>query len=184
MKKLIFPILLLFLYSCSSITVTADYDKEVDFASFKTFSLLSWRAENSQLINDFDKKRLETAMISEMTSRGYKYMETAGELAVSVFLILEDKTSYNSYTDYYGGYGYYHGGPWGYGGPARTTVTQYEYTQGTLIFNVFDAKEKKLVWQGTAIGEVDDNPTNRDNSIPKAVGEVFMRYPIPKSSAK
>ena len=44
-----------------------------------------------------------------------------------------------------------------------------------------DAKQKKLIWQGTAIGEVDNNPNNRDNGIPKAVGEVFMKYPIGKS---
>lgn len=183
MKNLIFPILLLFLYSCSSITVTADYDKEVDFTSYKTFSLLKWRADNSRLINDFDKKRLEDAVINEMTARGYDYIKIGGDLAVSVFLILENKTDYTAYTDYYGGYGYYYGTPWGWG-PSRTTVSQYNYTLGTLIFNVFDAKQKRLIWQGTAIGEVDDNPLNRDNNIPKAVGEVFYRYPISKSTRK
>lgn len=179
MKNLIFPILLLFLYSCSSITVTADYDKKVDFKDYKSFSLLNWRDDNSKLINDFDKKRLEDAIKSEMTLRGYNYIETGGDLAVSVFLILEDKTDYTAYTNYYSGYGYYYGTPWGWG-PSRTTVSQYNYTQGTLIFNVFDAKQKKLIWQGTAIGEVDNNPQKRDNGIPKAVSEVFMRYPIGK----
>lgn len=179
MKYLIFPILLLFLYSCSTITVTADYDKEVDFTTYKTFSLLKWRKDNSRLINDFDKKRLEDALKNEMSARGYNYIVTGGELAVSVFLILQDKTDYTAYTNYYGGYGYYYGTPWGWG-PSRTTVSRYDYTQGTLIFNVFDAKQKKLIWQGTAIGEVDNNPNNRDRGIPKAVGEVFMKYPISK----
>jgi len=183
MKKFVFPILLLFLYSCSSITVTSDYDKEVYFTTYKSFSLMKWRTDNSRLINDFDKKRLEDAIIVEMGSRGYSYTEIGGELAVSTFLILEDKTDYTSYTDYYGGYGYYYGRPWGYG-PERTTVTQYDYTQGTLIFNVFDAKEKQLIWQGTAIGEVDNNPQNRDHGIPKVVAEVFAHYPIAKSIEK
>lgn len=180
MKKLLLPVIIIFLYSCSTIHVTADYDKDVDFTTYKTFSLLNWRTDNSRLVNDFDKERLEKAVVNEMTARGYEYQQTGGSLAVSIFVILEDKTDYTSYTDYYGGYGYYYGRPWGYG-PGRTTVSQYNYTQGTLIFNVFDAKQKKLIWQGTAVGEVDDNPQNREKGIPEAVGEVFMRYPVQKS---
>jgi len=180
MKKLLFPIILVFLYSCSTIHVTADYDKDVDFTAYKTFSLLNWRTDNSQLINDFDKERLEKAVINEMIARGYDYQQTGGDLAVSIFVILEDKTDYTSYNDYYGGYGYYYGTPWGLG-PARTTVSRYDYTQGTLIFNVFDAQQKKLVWQGTAVGEVDSNPQNREEGIPDAVAQVFMRYPVQKS---
>lgn len=179
MKKLVIPVLLLFLYSCSSITVTADYDKDVDFSAYKTFSLMKWRNDNSLLVNDFDKKRLEDAVKFEMGSRGYSFVEIGGGLAVSVFIVLEDKTDYTSYTDYYGGYGYGYGRPWGYG-PGRTTISEYDYTQGTLIFNVFDAAKKKLVWQGTAIGEVNKNPQRRESSIPKTVGEVFMKYPIAK----
>lgn len=178
MKKLLFPLLFVFLYSCSNITVTADYDKEIDFAQYKTFSFLKWRDDNNKLINDFDKARLMKAVKAEMTDRNYTFQQSGGDLAVSIYVILEDKTAYNSYTDYYGRYGYYYGTPWGWGGPARTTVTKYNYTQGTVIFNVFDAKQKKLIWQGTAIGEIDNNPANKEKNIPKVVKETFNKYPI------
>jgi hypothetical protein len=46
---------------------------------------------------------------------------------------------------------------------------------------VFDAQQKKLIWQGTAVGEVDSNPQNRERGIPDAVAQVFMRYPVQKS---
>jgi len=180
MKKLIFPILLLFLYSCSSITVTSDYDREVDFTTYKTFSLLKWRDGNNVLVNEFDKRRLEVAVANEMVERGYTFAKTGGELAISIFVILEDKTSYTAYTDYYGGYGYYYGAPWGWGGPERTSVHQYDYTQGTIIFNVFDAAQKKLIWQGTAIGEVDNYSERREENVRKGVAEVFARFPITK----
>lgn len=183
MKNLILPILLLFLYSCSSITVTADYDKEVDFTNYKTFSFLKWRDDNNRLVNEFDKRRLEVAVANEMNARGYSFAETEGELAISIYVILEDKTSYTAYTDYYGGYGYYRS-PWGYGGAGRTTVSQYDYTQGTVIFNVFDAQQKKLIWQGTAIGEVNRYSENKEDNVRKGVAEVFARYPISKSIEK
>lgn len=178
MKKFLFPLLIVFLYSCSNITVTADYDKEVDFTKYKTFSFLKWRDDNNKLINDFDKARLMKAVQSELTDRNYSFQQTGGDLAVSIYVILEDKTTYNSYTDYYGGFGYYIVPPWGWGGPARTTVTRYNYTQGTIIFNIFDAKQKKLIWQGTAIGEIDNNPTNKEKNIPKVVKETYNKYPI------
>ncbi|PLX13684.1 MAG: DUF4136 domain-containing protein [Marinilabiliales bacterium] len=178
MKKLLIPLILIFVYSCSTISVTSDYDKEVNFSDYKTFSFLKWREDNSRFLTPFDKARLENAVKEQMNERNYSYQETGGDLAVSIFIILEEKTSYNSYTDYYGGYGYYHRAPWGWGGPARTTVSSYNYTQGTIIFNIFDAKEKKLIWQGTAIGELDDNPATRERNIPKVVKEVFNNYPI------
>lgn len=181
MKKLFFPVLLLFLYSCSTITVTADYDNEVNFADYKSFSMLKWREDNNKLLNEFDKQRLEDAVKSQMKERGYSFMETGGDIAVSVFVLLEDKTTYNSYTDYYGGFGYYYGTPWGWG-PSRTTVSAYDYTQGTIIFNVFDAAAKKLIWQGTAIGEIDANPQSREKNIPKVVMEVFEKYPLVKQT--
>lgn len=185
MKRLLYLLPLVFLYSCSSITITADYDREVDFKSYKTFSFLKWREDNNKLLTPFDKQRIENSVKTEMTARGYNYTETGGDLAVSVFIILEDKTSYTSYTDYYGGYGYYYRTPWGWG-PARTTVSSYDYTQGTMIFNIFEAAGKKLVWQGTAIGEVDNNRARDEKNIQRVVNQVFMKYPVglPETNSK
>ena len=52
-------------------------------------------------------------------------------------------------TDYGYGYGV---GRWGGGG-----LDVYQYQEGTLILDVVDAKTKKLMWRGTAIGVV--NPS-------------------------
>ncbi len=41
-------------------------------------------------------------------------------------------------------------------------------------------RPKELVWQGTALGEVDDDIHSREKNISKAVGEVYMRYPVNK----
>ena len=87
---------------------------------------------------------------------------------------MEDKTDIRAYTDYYGGYGY-GGYGWGYGygpyggmGGATTTVSQSDYTQGTLILNVMDAKEKFLLYQGIAVGTVQEGNSDRERRIPQA----------------
>jgi len=109
-----------FVASCSSdLQVSADYDKTVDFDSYKSFFFLPWDAENSKLINEIDQYLLTNAVKGQMIDRGYAYGENAGDMAISLFIVLEDKSSTTAYTNHYGGYGYggyYYGPGWGWGG--------------------------------------------------------------------
>jgi len=191
MKKLLMPVMLLFLFSCSSLQVTNNYDKNVDFKSFSTFSLYPWDKQNDSLINDYDKQTIINSVKNEMTRRGYQYVEKNGQLIVSMFVILKNKTEYQSYTNHYGGYaGYgggwgYYGAPWAYGygwgpGYSSTTVTSRDYVQGSLLIDIFELEGKKLIWQGIGTGEVDDDPATRDKNLPKNISHIFRRYPIPK----
>lgn len=191
MKKLLIPILLIFLYSCSSLQVTNNFDKDVNFKSFKTYSLYPWDKQNDSVVNEYDRQTIITSVKNEMERRGYKYVEKDGELIVSMFIILKNKTDYQAYTNHYGGYaGYgggwgYYGSPWAYGygwGPGfnSTTITSRDYLQGTLLIDIFELSAKKLVWQGIGTGEVDDNLAKRDRNLPKSISHIFRRFPIPK----
>ncbi|MDP2724571.1 MAG: DUF4136 domain-containing protein [Bacteroidales bacterium] len=191
MKKILIPLLIVLLYSCSSLQVTNNYDKDVDFKSFKTFSLYPWDRHNDSLVNAYDRQTIEDAVKNEMERRGYQYVEKNGDLIVSMFVILKNKTDYEAYTNHYGGYAGYGGGwgfygaPWAYGygwGPGfnSTTVTSRDYVQGTLLIDIFQLSGKKLVWQGIGTGEVDENLATRDRNLPKHVSHIFRRFPIPK----
>ena len=194
MKKLLIPLIIVFLASCSSVQVTNNWDKKVDFKQFKTFSMYPWDKQNDKIINSYDRETITNAIKSEMERRGYKYVEKDGDLIVSNFVTLQNKTDYQAYTNHYGGYaGYgggwgYYGSPWavgygwgpGYGG--QTTVTQVNYTQGTLIIDIFELKSKKLIWQGMGVGTVDDNLAARDRNLPKTISHIFRRFPVTKKS--
>lgn len=193
MKKLLIPIMLVFLVSCSTVQVTNNWDKTLDFKEFKTFSMYPWDKQNDELINEYDRETITMSVISEMERRGYEHVEKGGELIVSTFVILENKTDYQAYTNHYGGYaGYgggwgYYGSPWAYGygwGPGyyggNTTITKVDYLQGTLIIDLFELKSKKLVWQGIGTGKVDDNPATRDRKLPKTISHIFRKFPVPK----
>ena len=185
MKKIVlaFISILFIASSCSTIKVTAEYDGSVKFNEFKTYSYLGWSQNSDQLINDFDKRRLEAAFAHEFEIRNIKYVQSGGDIEVSLFLVTEQKTATTAYTEHYGGYGgYYYGHPWGWGGGfATTTYHQYDYNVGTLVCDVFDASEKRLVWQGVGSGTVDDNPSSRDKNIKQAVQKIMGQYPIPPS---
>ena len=78
-----------FVASCSSdLQVSADYDKTVDFDSYKSFFFLPWDAENSKLVNEIDQYLLTTAVKGQMIDRGYAYGENAGDMAISLFIVL------------------------------------------------------------------------------------------------
>lgn len=197
MKKLIFPLLLVFLYSCSSLTVTSDWDKSIDFDDYTTFSLYPWDAHNDSIVNPFQKTRLIDAMKDQMSLRGYQYQEEGGELVVSLYITLKNQTGYTSYTDHYGMYGgvgpgWGYGVPWGFygagyggfGGVSTTTTTPYNYTEGTFVVDVFDAKDKKLAWQAVGSGVVGDNPQQTDKNIPKGMAKMFSTFPKKPVSKK
>jgi hypothetical protein len=173
------------LQSCSTVNVTSDWDREAKFTDYKTFGILKRDEANGAFINDFDWKRIEDSITSEMTARGYtlEYGET--DLDVGVHILLENKTDVRAYTDYYGGYGY-GGYRWGYGygaygmGGTTTTVTETDYTQGTLILNVMDAREKALIWQGIAVGTVKEGNVDREKRINKIIGQMYAQNPFKK----
>ena len=162
--------------------ITADFDKNADFTQYKSITFLGWQNGSEQLMNDLDKERMRNAFVTEFKARG---MEKGGEdadLAVTLYLVLEQKTSTTAYTNYYGGgggYGRYGRGGWGWGnGYANTTYSENDYIKGTLVMDVYDNKTNQLIWQGVASGTVKENPKKRDKSIPKTVAKLMKNFPI------
>ncbi len=185
--RLLFFAIIIILQSCSSVNITSDWDREANFNDYKTFNILSRDSANQVIINDFDWKRIKDAIITEMTARGYTHQPDNGDLDVGIHILLQDKTDIRAYTDYYGGYGYgsyrwgYGYGPYGGMGGSTTTITEYDYTQGTLILNIMDAKEKSLLYQGIAVGTVKEGNSDREKRVNKVMTQVFAPYPVPKA---
>ncbi len=185
--------------SCSSITVTSDYDKSVDFSKFTTYSFHGWVKESDKILSPFDKERIESAFEEQFNSRGLKFVKEGGELVVALFIVTKQKTEQVANTTNLGGYsgwgygGYYGYGPgWGYGpgfggpymGTSTTTISNVNYTVGTLVCDVFDANDKKLIWEGVGSKTVDDNLETRDKNIPKAVAAIMAQYPVKPTKTK
>jgi len=104
---------------------------------------------------------------------------------VSLYIVTQKKQETTATTTTMGGGPYYAGryygyGPgWGWGsGMSTTSFHTYDYTEGTLICDVFDAKAKKLVWEGIGKGTISEDPSNRDINIPKAVAKIMSKYPV------
>lgn len=167
--------------SCSSLTATADYDKNLDFTQFKTASFYGWAKESDSILNRFDKERIENATTNEFQKRGYEFVGAKSDIVVSLFVVVDKKTSRTAYTNHYGMGGYYgyYGYGWGprYGG-STTTIQDVEYAEGTIIIDVFDGKTKELIWQGVASDVISENPQTRDRQVPYIIRRLMSNYPV------
>ncbi len=195
MKKLFLSLFILaFITSCTSVKITNNKDKDVDFDQFKTYSFYPWDKQNDEVVNEYDKLTILGSIKNEMNKRGYKFVEKGGDLIISVFVIVQEESSYQAYTNHYAGgwnYGYagYYGNGWGVGyyGPGynSTTIKSVSYNKGTLIIDIFRSSDKKQIWQGIASGKMTENLDKRDRRLPMTISQVFRRYPVtPKSQKK
>jgi len=183
--KVSFPIILAVLvYSSAFTQVTVDFDKTVAFNNYKTFSFAGWQKDSDKLLNDLDKRRLQEAFKSEFASRGMEVVTANADAVVSLYLVIDNKTSTTAYTDFNGGMGYGLGRGWGMGvggvgiGSATTTYSEDDYQVGTLVVDMYDASTKNLIWQGSSQKTINSNTSKRAKSIPKRVGKLMKKYPV------
>ena len=152
--------------------VKIDYDKAYNFAPVKTYTIrigTPWG-------NDLSQRRVLEEFDGAIAAKGWKKVNEGQPADIHVVLHGATQTKHNVNTFYsgdMGGYGYRYGGM-GSMGTASTTVS--EYTVGTLVVDMFDAKTKNLVFRGTAqdetLGQSGEEREKARQSLRKAVQEL------------
>lgn len=165
-------------FSCASpLKVTSDYDKAVNFPQYKTFTLHQVDS-TKQAISQLNQDRIQNAVRSEMIKKGFQESQT-GDLLVHTTVVLQDKKSVTSNTDFYGYGGMYR--PWGWGGgmgvSGYTTYNVQDYKDGSLIIDIADSKTQKLVWEGVGNKEIDKPLKDPDTEISQAVASILAKFP-------
>ncbi|MDI9257515.1 DUF4136 domain-containing protein [Flavobacterium sedimenticola] len=167
-------LLLFVLASCNSIRVNSDYDKQVDFAPFKTYAFHKTGIDKVD-ISDLDKKRILRAIDETMTAKGFTKSDTP-DLLISFFTKEREEVSVNQFN---AGWGYGWGWGWNpylWGG--NTTVSRH--TEGTLYIDIIDAKKKELIWQGEGEGVLTKDTHKKDEVIKTFVAKILEQYPPQK----
>ena len=166
----------MFLSSCSSsLKVISDYDSATDFSKYDSFTVAEADPGKTG-ISELNLRRIVRAVQSELTAKGLEDSDNA-DLQVHIHGLVQDKTTTDVYTDYYG-YGRYRRG-FGYG-TASTRVDVNEYTEGTLIVDLVDVSADELVWQGMGTAKLHDNPEGREERIREAVTKILAGFPPSK----
>ena len=164
-----------FLFGCSSISVNHDYDPQYDFSKLKTFGFIPIPADAG--IDQLSAGKLDAAIKSQLIPKGFTVADKP-DFGIALMFSSKTKTSVQSY-----GYGYGYGGYWGHPGMyGAGGVDVYQYDEGTLVIDVVDMSDQKLIWRGTATGTMSQSPSmeERTEKINTAVAKIFADFPPEK----
>jgi hypothetical protein len=170
--------------ACSSpVKIQSDYDHSIDFSQYKTYGYYTPMGIENPNYSSLLGSMFRNAIDAQMKPRGYVLADNP-DLLINVSARLQDKTKVTTMSDpmYGGGYYGYRGGmydPWGgYGYGTSTHVSQY--TEGTINVDMVDVKNKRMVWEGIAIGRVNEKEKNDElrADIMTGVAEMFNNYPF------
>lgn len=156
--------------------VNIDYDHGFDFSTLKTFSIkigTSWG-------NPLSEKRVIDEFTAALVKKGWTLAEgDSADAAVIIHGATQQRKDLNTFYTGYGGWGY---SGWG-GGMSSAHTTVSEYTVGTLVLDIFELKDKQLVFRGTASDELSDKPEKNQKKITKSAEKMFKEFP-PKPEKK
>lgn len=167
---------------CSSVTIKHDYDKDANFAAYKTYAWLAVPTDAVGSVksalerNSLLDKRIKESVDKQLAAKGYTTDANNPDFVMLYHTGAEDKINVTDWGYGYGaGYGY---GRYGYGGGG---VDVQQYKEGTLILDVIDAKAKQLVWRGFATAALDPGAPmeKRERKLNDVITKVMVKFPPP-----
>lgn len=183
-RTIVLSSIAILLASCASKpTIESDYDRSIDFSKYKTYGFFNPMGIENPNYSSVLGAVFRDAISREMESRGYVKSDNP-DLMVNVSGRMKDKTKVTTTSGYPYGGGYYgyrrgHYGAWGgYGYGSTTHVSNY--TEGTVNVDLVDVALKRMVWEGVAVGRVNENKTNEETraAINSGIQEMFAGYPF------
>lgn len=172
----LFSFLILAISGCQSVPqIHVIKDNSVQFNAYKTYGFYPSLELKGDEYDSATTGYIKAAIKTEMTNKGYRFADNP-ELWVSFNVFVKDKIRVQSVyraSDYYmyrRGYSVWDDYPY-----FDERVSQY--TEGTLNIDIIDSKTKRLVWEGIAIGKVNQNTyDNLENKVDEAVQLILSKY--------
>jgi hypothetical protein len=147
-------------------------DGAANFASYRTFGFYDERAYQSVA-----NRHLKSAIAREMQARGYRRAEQP-DLMINIHLLhREDADGAAAASNYYG----YRGDRYAWRAGVETVASSY--ADGTLNIDVVDRAAGSLLWEGIAVGSVDQRMyESLEATIDTVTAKLFESFPAPKLS--
>jgi hypothetical protein len=162
--------MLLFAGKLSAQQVKTDYDRNANFGQYKTYS---WEQVKTKDALDVD--RIKTAVNSALAAKGWTLVDSGGDVSIIAVEMTHDQQTLNTFYDGFGGgWGWRRFGGGGFGEATTTTET---YKIGTVVLDLFDTKNKQLIWRGTSSDTLSNNSDKNIKNLDKGVAKMFKNFP-------
>ena len=160
--------------------VRYDFDRAKDFSKYKTYRWIE--VKGTDQVDALTAQRITEAVNTELMTKGLTKTDSeSADLYIGYQTAIGTEKEYTSYNSGWG-YGSGWGAGWyGYGGMASTSTygsTSTIYV-GQLDLSMYDARQKQLIWRGTASKTIDTKakPDKKQKNINKAVQKLLKNYP-------
>ncbi len=139
-------------------------------------------SSDPMLVNSISNRALRNDLTQAFAGLGYVGSDSNPDFCVAYYASTKQQLDV-SYWDYgytwqphwWGGWGRRWGRGWGPDWGVQPLVTQY--TQGTVIVDVFDPKTKELLWRGQGIAAVTDNERGYERDLNQTVEAIVDKFP-------
>lgn len=171
--------------------IYSDFDRTADFAGYKTFA---WLPESDTANSAFNNEIIRNNTLNYFThcmgERGLQAeLDSPDVLLQLVVRSLPKQLTMTSavhqgslgggrYNPYYYPHpnNFYYHSPFFYGN-TRYVTERYDYAESTITLNVYDRRLNRLVWTGSARGDLYDPAYMADNLHP-VVYRILKGFPI------
>jgi hypothetical protein len=165
--------------ACSGIQVSQDYDQAYDFSGLKTFA---WKPnkdnEYGLADNDLVDARIRNAIVNTLSARQYTLADSGEpDFYISYHVTVEQKISTSNVS---GGISVGRSSRGRYGSVGIGTGSQVRaYDQGTLLIDVTETVDKKLIWRGISTQTVSEHsdPEKSTSQINETVEKILAQFP-------
>jgi hypothetical protein len=158
-----------------SIKTATDYDHNVSFSKYHSFSILKGNPSGNALMD----QRAQADVVSALTAKGWKEDPSGqGQATVVVHAATKTKHTYETmYDGMGGGWGWRRGWGGGFGGYGNATTFVNDYKVGTLVVDIVDAGTKQAIWHGYASDALSNNASSNAQATEQAVDKMFTNFP-------
>lgn len=171
---------LLLLAACATgPKISSVADPQADFSRYRSFAFYAPLAIESKGYATATSEAIKAAARRQMEARGYRYDPAAPDLWINLGAYLQEKIQVSSIPDVgYDAYYSYRGGGYFVSPYWHEHTTVRTYTEGTLNVDLVDVAQRRLVWEGVAVGTVHKlTPAERAAKIDSAMAGIFAQFP-------
>jgi len=170
-----------FIFGCSSLEVSQDYQPDRDFSSLKTYA---WKVNDqektgdmridSQLMDD----RIRKATEEKLMEKGFTKITDGTPDFYIIYKYSISRKIYSTPVSTGLGFGYGHYGSAGTIG-IRTGTEINEYDEGLLIIDFLKPDSDIVLWRGnsTRVVETHSTPEKRIQDIDQTIGKLLAQFP-------
>jgi hypothetical protein len=144
--------------------VSVNYNHSQSFTPYHTYA---WGSDNANKVQNSILAQVAVQNIdSALQGKGWQKVEVGENPSVLVTASggLKEQTSYSAW------------GMRGFGG-GMGGITPEQNVIGTLVVDLYDAKNQTLVWRGLAQNTLNNNGSKNQQMVQKAVAKMFKQWP-------